>query len=61
VDLSKNMITDNSGNSRPITPNDVLLQELAWAQNAYVNYQYSERMIDGKIITPTNRVLDRKT
>lgn len=37
------------------------VRELAWAQFTYGESTHADRMIDNKVLTPTNRILDRNT
>lgn len=60
VDTKTNTIRDNQG--KPISVgNTELLLELAWAQENFGNATESSVMTDNKVITPSNKVLDRTT
>lgn len=60
VDLKNNTITDIQG-KLVIPDNANLLEDLAWAQDNFGDLKFSSVMYDGKIITPSGRVLDRKS
>ena len=59
VDLKTNTIRDGQGNNVPITNDNRILLDLAWAQDNFGSSTSSTVMVDNKVLTPSGRVLDR--
>ena len=61
VDSNTGNIYDKNGKTIEDSQYKELLFDLAWAQNLFGNAKNSAVMVDNKVITPNNKVLDRTT
>ena len=59
VDLKTNTIRDDQGRTIEVTDSNRILLDLAWAQDNFGDSTNSSMMVDNKVLTPDDKVLDR--